>query len=116
MLNKILQPSIAIISIFLFSCTSPDSEIIYDYSFVDINVNSSNYGETIGPALFENYITLHYFGHQYWSDCAALVGKLNDLYNDLLLEEIENVKIIVLEKSNTQNIIQIGLEIYHCPS
>jgi hypothetical protein len=37
----------------------------YDYSLVDINPNSEMFGEAISPGLFEDQVTLHYFGKQY---------------------------------------------------
>ena len=97
-LNYIIKLSIIFIYFIITACKNPSEELIYDYSLIDLNINSSTYHEFIGPTAFNNDVTLHYFGHQYWSDCSTLVGKLNDLYNDLLSEEIEGVKIIIIGK------------------
>ena len=35
----------------------------YDYSLEDINSNSDFYGNNVGTSVFENQVTLHYFGH-----------------------------------------------------
>ena len=97
-LNRIIQLKIIFIYFIITACENPSNKLIYDYSLIDLNFNSSTYNEFIGPSDFSNYVTLHYFGHQYWTDCTTLVGKLNDLYNDLLSEEIEDVKIIIIGK------------------
>ena len=84
-----------ILSILLLSiCYSQ----IYDYSLEDINTSSSTYGEAISPDYFQGQVTLHYFGHQYWGTCTARVGQLNALYQDLLNQDINNVKIIAIGK------------------
>ena len=87
-----------------FGC-SPDNgeiagpnEVVYDYSLTDINSSSATYGENIGPGYFENQLTVHYFGHQYWGTCTARVGQLNALYANLVSEGINNVKIIAIGK------------------
>ena len=36
----------------------------YNYTLQDINPNSSTYGEIITPSVFNNQVTVHYFGHQ----------------------------------------------------
>ena len=84
-----------IISILFLSICSSQS---YDYSLVDINTSSSTFGETISPGYFQGQVTLHYFGHQYWGTCTARVGQLNALYQDLLNQDINNVKIIAIGK------------------
>ena len=53
-----------------FGCSSDNggiagsNEVVYDYSLVDKNSNSTRYGQTLSPGYFANQITLHYFGHQ----------------------------------------------------
>ena len=73
----------------------------YNYTLQDINPNSSTYGEIITPSIFNNQITLHYFGHQDWDACTARVGQLNDLYQDLLDNEIVNVRIVAIGKGGS---------------
>ena len=49
-----------------FDLTKSEShgESLLSYSLEDINSNSETYGQNIGPASFENKITVNYFGHQ----------------------------------------------------
>ena len=89
----------------LFSCNSTDDEIIspndevyYDYSLIDINISSISYGQNIGPDYFEQQVTVHYFGHQNWGTCTARVGQLNELYENLISEGTYDVKIIAIGK------------------
>ena len=82
-----------------FSCNPPDEEVVYDYSLTDINSSSFTYGENIGPGDFENQVTVHYFGHQTWPLCTDRVGNLDDLYQDLLDNGINNVQIITIGKT-----------------
>ena len=76
----------------------PGDDVVYDYSLIDINPNSETDGETISPGYFENQVTLHYFGHQYWGTCTARVGNLDALYQDFINEGIHNVRIIAIGK------------------
>ena len=48
--------------LFLLTISSLFSQ--YNYNLEDINSNSSNYGQIISPATFNNQVTLHFFGHQ----------------------------------------------------
>ncbi len=50
-------------SIFLVSTTILYSN--YNYSLIDSNSSSSTYNQTVGPQLFENQVTIHYFGYFY---------------------------------------------------
>ena len=81
--------------------------MIYDYALLDINPHSDTYGINIGPNYFVNQVTVHYFGHQGWGLCQERVGNLDDLYQDLLGNGINNVKIIVIgiseDSSNNGN-------------
>ena len=70
----------------------------YTYTLEDINPSSNTYEQTIGPDYFQGQITLHYFGHQYWTTCIARVEQLNDLYQNLQNAGIQNVKIIAIGK------------------
>ena len=36
----------------------------YSYELEDINTTSSTYTQTISPSMYNNQVTLHYFGHQ----------------------------------------------------
>ena len=36
----------------------------YDYCLEDINPSSCSYGEAIGRSIYNNQVTVHYFGHQ----------------------------------------------------
>lgn len=68
---KILLYSILLI---LYSCNPdedisgnddiPDTGESLSYSLLDINSSSETYNQNIGPASFDNMITVHYFGHQ----------------------------------------------------
>ena len=71
----------------------------YDYSLEDINSTSDTNGLDISPSSYPGQVTLHYFGHQNWGTCSARVGNLDDLYQDLLDEGIDNVKIFAIGKS-----------------
>ena len=86
-------------TIILLSLSICNSQV-YDYSLVDINTSSSTltFGKTISPEYFQGQVTLHYFGHQNWETCTARVGNLDDLYQDLLDEGIDNVQIIAIGK------------------
>ena len=75
----------------------------YTYNLEDINDSSPTHGVNISPGYFQGQITLHYFGHQSWGGCTERVGYLNDLYLDLLDAGINNVKIIVIGKSEYEN-------------
>ena len=75
----------------------------YDYSLEDINSTSDTYGTNISPSSYTGQVTLHYFGHQNWGTCSARVGNLDDLYQDLLDEGIDNVKIFAIGKSQYNN-------------
>ena len=65
-----------------------------DFSLEDINPLSDTYEQLIGPSYFaENLVVLGFF-HEYWGSCRARFGLLNDIYLDLISENIEDVKII----------------------
>ena len=68
----------------------------YTYILEDINPSSNTYGQTIGPDYFQGQVTVHYFGHQNWGTCTARVGQLDALYGDLIIQDIDNVKIIAI--------------------
>ena len=72
---------------------------LYDYSLNDVNSSSSTYGKKISPSYYNNKVTVHYFGHQNWGTWSARVGNLDDLYQDLLGNNINNVQIITIGKS-----------------
>ena len=98
MRGRVYSALLIIISFVLFSCNPPDEEVVYDYSLADINDSSLTYGNNIGPGYFENQVTVHYFGHQSWGLCKSLVGNLDALYQDLLNEGINDVRIIAIGK------------------
>ena len=75
----------------------------YEYSLEDINSTSDTYGINITPSSYIGQVTLHYFGHQNWTTCSARVGNLDDLFQDLLDEGIDNVKIFAIGKSQYNN-------------
>ena len=69
-----------------------------DFSLEDINPLSDTYEQLIGPSYFaENLVVLGFF-HEYWGSCRARFGLLNDIYLDLVSENIEDVKIIGIGK------------------
>ena len=70
-----------------------------NYNLEDINSTSDTYGTNISPESYTGQVTLHYFGHQNWGTCSARVGNLDDLYQDLLDEGIDNVKVFAIGKS-----------------
>ena len=55
---------------FIYGSENMDSVIInlftysYNYSLLDINLNSESYGKILSPGDFSGQVTLHYFGHQ----------------------------------------------------
>ena len=73
--------------------------MVYDYSLTDINVSSVTYDKNIGPGYFDSQVTVHYFGHQAWPLCTTRVGNLEDLFQDLLDNGINNVQIITIGKT-----------------
>jgi len=59
---------------------------------------SDTYEELIGPSNFaENMVVIGFF-HEYWGSCRARFGLLNDIYIDLVSENIDDVKIIGVGK------------------
>ena len=48
-------------------------------------------------------MTLHYFGHQNGGTCTARVGDLDALYQDILEDGIDNVKIFAIGKEEYSN-------------
>ena len=69
-----------------------------DFLLKDINPLSDTYEQLIGPSYFaENMVVLGFF-HEYWGSCRARFGLLNDIYLDLISENIEDVKIIGVGK------------------
>ena len=100
MFGRIYPTLIIVLALTFFACNPPSEEMVYDYSLLDINEFSSTYGENIGPGYFENQVTVHYFGHQGWDLCQIRVGNLDSLYEDLLNNGINNVRIIAIGKSS----------------
>ena len=69
-----------------------------DFLLKDINPLSDTHQQFIGPSYFaENMVVLGFF-HEYWGSCRARFGLLNDIYLDLISENIEDVKIIGVGK------------------
>jgi len=69
-----------------------------DFSLEDINPLSDTYEQLIGPSYFaENLVVLGFF-HEYWGSCRARFGLLNDIYLDIVSENIVDVKIIGIGK------------------
>ena len=59
---------------------------------------SDTYEELIGPSNFaENMVVIGFF-HEYWGSCRARFGLLNDIYINLVSENIDDVKIIGVGK------------------
>ena len=80
---------VALINIILSeSSTSPN------FSLEDINPASEFYSQEIGPSFFDGQVSCYYFGKQGWSTCKARFGVLNDLYNELVSEGIDDVKMM----------------------
>ena len=69
-----------------------------DFSLEDINPSSETYGEYVGPSYFSNDVLILGFFHENWGSCRARFGLLNDLYLDLISENIADVKIIGVGK------------------
>ena len=55
----------------------------FSYSLEDVNPNSTNYGNYVGPSYFEGRVILHYFGSFTWNTCTTRFGELNDIYENL---------------------------------
>ena len=83
--------------IWIFSLTIVFGQ--YDYSLEDLNSTSDYYEEYVGTSYFPDQVTLHYFGHYNWGTCTARFGQLNDLYQNLLSNGYEQVKLIGVGKS-----------------
>ena len=75
-----------------------------DYSLVDLNSSSDEYGESVGTSYFENHVTLHYFGHFYWGTCTARFGQLNELYESLKSQNYNIALIGVGKDSHLSNL------------
>ena len=71
----------------------------YDYSLEDLNSTSNYFEENVGASYFPDNVTLHYFGHYNWGTCTTRFGQLNDLYEDLVWEGYDQVKLIGVGKS-----------------
>ena len=69
-------------------------ELVTDFLYEDINVNSETFGQLVGPPIYQGMITGYYFGKAGWSMCRHRFGVLDDLYNELVSEGIDDVKII----------------------
>ena len=69
-----------------------------DFLLEDINPLSDTYEQFIGPSYFAEHMVIIGFFHEYWGSCRARFGLLNDIYLDLVSENIEDVKIIGVGK------------------
>ena len=69
-------------------------EIVSEFLYEDINTNSATFEELVGPSVYNGMISLYYFGKAGWSMCRNRFGVLNDLYNELVNEGINDVKIM----------------------
>ena len=70
-----------------------------DFSLEDLNPSSNYFEEYVGPSTFENEVALVYFGHYNWGTCTTRFGQLNDLYEELVIEGYDQVKLIGVGKS-----------------
>ena len=75
----------------------------YDYSLEDLNSTSNYFGDNVGTSYFPDQVTLHYFGHYNWGTCTARFGQLNDLYQDLVSNGYDQVKLIGVGKTQHMN-------------
>ena len=76
-------------------------DLIYgqsDFSLEVINPSSETYGEYVGPSYFSDDLLIVGFFHENWGSCRARFGLLNDLYLELISENIEDIKIIGVGK------------------
>lgn len=73
-----------------------NDQIVYvsEFLYEDINVNADTYGQLVGPPIYQGMITGYYFGKAGWSMCKNRFGILDDLYNELIAEGIDDVKMI----------------------
>ena len=71
----------------------------YDFSLEDINDTSPFFEESVGPATFPQQVSVVYFGHYNWGTCTTRFGQLNDLYEDLVINGYNQVKLIGVGKS-----------------
>ena len=86
-----------IITFFLIVyCTNLFSQ--NDFTLEDINPDSDTFGELIGPSYFTDNVLVLGFFHEYWGTCRARFELLNDLYLELLSENILDVKFIGIGK------------------
>ena len=70
-----------------------------DFLLEDLNPSSNYFGENVGPSTFNNEVTLVYFGHYNWGTCTARFGELNDLYEEIVSDGYDQVKLIGVGKS-----------------
>ena len=75
----------------------------YTYSLTDNNNTSEYYLESVGPEYFENQITMHYFGSFTWGICNSRFAQLNTLYESLLENGYDQVKLIGIGYSYQSN-------------
>lgn len=101
-----LKNILIIISLLFVSCDSEDSvspentPANYNYSLEDLNPTSSSYQESVGTSYSLNKITIHYFGHYSWGTCSARFEQLNNLYESLLSDGYDQVKLIGIGKNS----------------
>ena len=69
-----------------------------DFHLEDLNYNSNTFQDIIGPSSFPNNVRVIYFGHEYWGACQNRFGFLNNIYLDLVSEEIYDVTFIGVGK------------------
>ena len=69
-----------------------------DFLLEDINPSSETYELFIGPSYHSGSMVVIGFFHEYWGSCRARFGLLNDIYLDIVSENIVDVKIIGIGK------------------
>jgi len=73
-------------------------QIANDFSLEDINSTSQTFSENIGPSYFTDDVIFIYFGHFGWGTCGARFEQLNGVYDQLISNNILNVKLIGISK------------------
>ena len=90
----------SIISLIICCWTTASAQ--YSYSLEDVNPNSPEYGNMVGPSYFQGKVVLHYFGAFTWGTCTARFGELNAICQDLK-NQGQEVELVGVSKSSWSN-------------
>lgn len=89
-----------IISTIIYFWTTASAQ--YSYSLEDVNPNSPEYGNMVGPSYYQGKVVLHYFGAFTWGTCTARFGELNAIYQ-VLKNQGQEIELVGVSKSSWSN-------------